>query len=103
MTVYVQRTGGVINGVYGNLQPGIAEEAVDDSDAGVVAFRAVADSIRTIEQTKYATLVTKATQAVTANTTYLSIPNPNAAQMQAQLTALTQQVNAILKRITQMD
>lgn len=39
MIVYVQRDAGLICGVYPRLQPGIAEEQIDDSSAEVVAFR----------------------------------------------------------------
>lgn len=39
-TVYVQRVGGVITGVYRLPQPGYATEAVDDGSAEVVAFLA---------------------------------------------------------------
>lgn len=41
MIVYVQRdVNSKIVAVYANEQPGLADEALDDSDAGVVAFRA---------------------------------------------------------------
>jgi len=40
---YVERDEqGAIKGVYANLQPGYAEEQVDDQDAGVLAFLAKA-------------------------------------------------------------
>jgi hypothetical protein len=39
MTVYVERREGVVVGVYLAPQPGIAEEALADDDAEVVAFR----------------------------------------------------------------
>lgn len=42
MTVYVSRSGGAgtpVTGVYSIPQPGIAEEAIDDGHADVVAYR----------------------------------------------------------------
>ncbi len=38
MTVYVSRSGGVITGVFARPQSGVAEEAIDDAVAEVVAF-----------------------------------------------------------------
>ena len=38
---YVQRVGGVITGIYRNLQPGYAEEFLADNDAEVIAFLTV--------------------------------------------------------------
>lgn len=38
MTVFVERQGGAVVGVYANLQPGRAEEALADDHADVLAF-----------------------------------------------------------------
>ncbi len=37
--VYVQRTAGVVSGVYALFQSGIAEESLDETNAEVVAYR----------------------------------------------------------------
>lgn len=36
---YVKRTAGVVTGLFRRLQPGIADEFLEDSDAEVMAFR----------------------------------------------------------------
>lgn len=38
--VWVQRVAGIVTGVYALQQPGIADEALDETDPAVVAFRA---------------------------------------------------------------
>jgi hypothetical protein len=47
----------------------------------------------------YATLLNQARNAVTANKTYIALPSPTQAQAGAQITALTKQMNALIKLV----
>ncbi|WP_333898667.1 hypothetical protein [Agrobacterium pusense] len=38
MNIFVQRSEGIVVGIYANLQEGFAEESIDDSDPEVIAF-----------------------------------------------------------------
>jgi len=38
VNIFVQRSEGIVVGIYANLQEGFAEESIDDSDPEVIAF-----------------------------------------------------------------
>lgn len=66
MNVFVEREDGVIVGVYANLQPGYAEEEMDEQDAEVLAFRAPPSPDLTMRQFRLGLLSAGLLSAVTA-------------------------------------
>lgn len=104
MTVYVERNeSGGIKGVYQNPQEGYAEEAVDDTDAEVVAFREAPAVAVELERTKQRNLVSQVDVIVADFAAYEAIPNPTAAQRKQFDDRIGKVVIAILKRMTQKD
>jgi hypothetical protein len=60
----------------------IQREAYDDTDPRAAIYN---------------TIVSRAQAALTANTTYLALASPTAAQVSAQTTLLTRETNAIIR------
>lgn len=63
----------------------------------VVERSLVPGSIEAIESANLATIQSAAETALTNNTNYLGIASPTAAQAEAQVTALTRQVDGIIR------
>jgi hypothetical protein len=61
------------------------------------ARAATATDPASVAETNRRALITKATNALTGNTTYLALASPTTAQNTAQVRALTRQVNALIR------
>ena len=103
MSVYVERRGGSIVGVFANPQEGIPEEVLADDAPEVVAFLSAGQSALVAEQNKHATLAAQVGSVVAYCAADKASTNRTANQRDQFENKVCDVLTMILKRMTQRD